>query len=75
MNPDPLVHCSALVALLHDGIKNAVGLALEPVAFAMTVLAETAAMPLTPIPPHAGGEDGPVETIAWPDDDPIGLRS
>ncbi|QUN42425.1 hypothetical protein KEH56_24290 [Burkholderia cenocepacia] len=73
MKPDPDVHRRALFAPLQLGIANAVGLALDPVAFAITVLAEIAAMPLTPMPPHAGEVDEPVETITWPADEPVGL--
>jgi hypothetical protein len=55
---------SALPDALQLGMANAVGDADEPVAFARTVLAAIAAIPLTPMPPHAGALDDPVETIA-----------
>jgi hypothetical protein len=41
--PDPLAHVSALDAVLHPGMGKAVGLALEPVAFARIVFAACAA--------------------------------
>ncbi|KVT86249.1 hypothetical protein WT25_10865 [Burkholderia territorii] len=73
--PVPLVYFSALFDVLQLGIANAVGLALDPVAFARIVFAAIAAMPLTPIPPHAGELDEPVETIAWPADEPAGFSN
>ena len=38
-NPVPLVHMTALVEVEHDVIDNAVGAAVEPVPFPITVLA------------------------------------
>lgn len=73
-NPDPLVQFNALDVVLQLGIANAVGLALEPVAFAMTVLAAIAAMPLTPMLPHTGVADEPAETIVCPDTEPAGFN-
>jgi hypothetical protein len=55
------------------GIAKAVGDALDPVAFANTVLAAIAAMPFTPTPPQDGALDVPVDTIACPLDDAVGL--
>ncbi|WP_175994828.1 hypothetical protein [Burkholderia vietnamiensis] len=75
VNPAPLVYCKMLDAVEQFGIAKAVGLALDTVTFASTVFAGMAAMPFTPTPPHAGAVDDPVETIACPLDDPLGLRS
>ncbi|WP_175906297.1 hypothetical protein [Burkholderia seminalis] len=75
VNPVPLVQFSALPVALQLGIENAVGLALDPVAFASTVFAASAAIPLTPTPPHAGALDTPVETMAWPTLEPAEFNS
>lgn len=64
VNPVLVVHVSALELVLQLGMEKAVGLALDAVALARTVLAAMAAMPLTPIPPHAGADEPPVETMA-----------
>ena len=53
----------------------AVGVAVDPVAFPITVFAAMAAIPFTPTPPHAGALDEPVDTIACPELDPVGLIS
>lgn len=75
VKPVPLVYCRMLDDVLQLGIANAVGPADDPVAFAITVLAAIAAIPLTPIPPHAGAFDAPVETMAWPLEEPVGLSN
>jgi hypothetical protein len=75
VKPVPLVYCRMLDEVLQLGIAKAVGLALDPVAFASTVFAAIAAIPLTPTPPHAGALLAPVETIACPELEPVGFRS
>lgn len=75
VKPVPLTQLSAFAPPLQLGIENAVGLALDPVAFASTVFAAMAAIPFMPMPPHAGAVPDPVETMACPLDEPDGLRS
>jgi hypothetical protein len=75
VNPAPLVYCSALVELLHEGIEKALGTELDEVAFATTVFAAIAPRPLRLMPPHAGALEGPVDKMTWPLVDPAGLRS
>nr|WKF58849.1 hypothetical protein HUO10_003350 [Paraburkholderia busanensis] len=75
VKPLLVIQLSALADVLHDGIANAAGAALDPVALARTVFAAIAAMPFRPIPPHAGALEAPVETIAWPLLEPVGLSS
>jgi hypothetical protein len=75
LNPLPLVYFSALFVVLQLGSATAVGLALDPVAFATTVFAACAPRPLSVTPPHAGGVEGPVETMACPAVEPAGFRS
>lgn len=74
-NPEPLVHCSACAAPLQPVTATAVGVALDPVALPMSVFAPIAAMPFRPTPPHAGAVDAPVDTIACPLLEPLGLSS
>lgn len=75
VNPVLVVHCNEAPVALHPGIANAVGDALALVPFARTVLAAIAAIPFRPTPPHAGALDAPVDTIACPLDEPVGLSN
>lgn len=75
VKPELVVQFNALADVLQLGIANAVGLALDAVAFASTVFAAIAAMPLTPMPPHAGALEAPVETIACPLLEPVGFSN
>jgi hypothetical protein len=75
VNPVLVVQFNALALVLQLGIENAVGAALDAVAFVSTVLAPIAAIPFRPTPPHAGALDAPVDTMANPDDDPVGLSN
>lgn len=75
VNPAELFHPNAKPTALHSGIANAVGAALKAAAFASTVLLAIGAMPFSPMPPHAGAVLGPVDTIACPLVEPVGLRS
>jgi len=63
LNPVPLVYFSALFVVLQLGIATAVGVALDPVAFATTVFAACAPRPDSAMPPHAGAVVGPVDRI------------
>lgn len=63
-NPLPLVHFSALFAVLQLGAATAVGDATPPVAFAMTVFAATGAREPATTVAHPGGVPAPVDTMA-----------
>lgn len=54
--PPEVVHVSALVAALHDGIARSVGAAAEPVALPFTVLAVMLASDIVPAPTMGDGE-------------------
>lgn len=69
------VHVSALALVEQLGTATAVGLALDAVALAITLFAAMAAIPFTPTPPHAGAEEPPDDTIAWPLVEPAGLNN
>ncbi|VWC10344.1 hypothetical protein BSE24067_05320 [Burkholderia seminalis] len=72
VKPVALVHWRAVAQL---GIGNAVGLALDPVAFANTVLAACAPSDAALMFPQPGAEDAPDEMITCPFDEPAGLSS
>lgn len=73
--PEPFVHCKACAAPLQPVTVIAVGLALDPVAFPMTVLAACAASAVAETFPNVGGVVGPVDTIACPLVDPAGFSN
>jgi hypothetical protein len=61
--------------VLHEGIENAVGALLEPVALASTVFDAIDDRPEIGTDAHAGAVLDPVETIVCPDVEPAGFRS
>ncbi|MFC4518618.1 hypothetical protein [Cupriavidus pinatubonensis] len=73
--PVPLVHFNALLAVLQLGAACATGAAVLPVGLANTVLAAWVARPVSGTACHVGDELGPLETMACPAVEPVGLSN
>jgi hypothetical protein len=75
VNPVFVVYCKRLAEVLQLGMLNADGEALALVGLATTVFAAIADKPEIITFPHVGAVDAPVEMIACPLDELVGLSS
>lgn len=73
--PVLVVYCSALFAVLQLGTAKAAGAALDPVKLPSTRFAAIGARALDETAPQVGTALGPLETMACPAVEPVGLSN